>query len=84
MTVRVYTTPNCVQCVQTKRWLDKKGVHYQTVDLADPANTGDYEAVKALGYMQAPVVAIGTDYEVHWSGFRPDLLAEHCLGPTAA
>ena len=81
MTVRVYTTPNCSQCAMTKMWLDKKGVHYTTVDLADPANINDYEAIRALGYTSAPVVAIGTDYEVHWSGFRPDLLAEHCLGP---
>ena len=81
MTVRVYTTPNCVQCIQTKRWLDKKGVHYTTVDLTDRANINDYAAVRALGYTSAPVVAIGTDYEAHWSGFRPDLLAEHCLDP---
>lgn len=81
MTVRVYTTPNCNQCAMTKKWLDKKGVHYTTVDLADPANINDYEAIKALGYKAAPVVTIGTDYETHWGGFRPDLLAEHCLGP---
>lgn len=65
----------------TKMWLNKKGVHYTTVDLADPANMGDYEAIRALGYTSAPIVAIGTDYEVHWRGFRPDLLAEHCLDP---
>ena len=81
MTVRVYTTPNCSQCAMTKMWLDKKGVHYTTVDLTDRANINDYAAVRALGYTSAPVVAIGTDYEVHWSGFRPDLLAEHCLDP---
>ena len=81
MTVRVYTTPNCSQCAMTKMWLNKKGVHYTTVDLADRANINDYAAVRALGYTSAPVVAIGTDYEIHWSGFRPDLLAEHCLDP---
>ena len=81
MTVRVYTTPNCSQCAMTKMWLDKKGVHYSTVDLTDRANINDYAAVRALGYTSAPVVAIGYDYEVHWSGFRPDLLAEHCLDP---
>ena len=81
MTVRVYTTPNCSQCAMTKMWLDKKGIHYTTVDLSDPANKDDLAAMKALGYTSAPVVAIGTDYEVHWSGFRPDLLAEHCLDP---
>ena len=81
MTVRVYTTPNCSQCAMTKKWLNKKGIHYTTVDLADPANINDYEAMVALGYAAAPIVVIGNDYEVHWSGFRPDLLAEHCLDP---
>ena len=81
MTVRVYTTPNCNQCAMTKMWLDKKGVHYTTVDLADPANINDYETTREVGYKSAPIVAIGTDYETHWSGFRPDLLAEHCLDP---
>ena len=81
MALTLYTTPNCGQCAMTKMWLDKKGVHYSTVDLADPANMGDYEAIRALGYKAAPIVAIGTDYEVHWYGFRPDLLAEHCFDP---
>ena len=53
MTVRVYTTPNCNQCAMTKMWLDKKGVHYSAVDLADPANMGDYEAIRALRNEQA-------------------------------
>jgi glutaredoxin-like protein NrdH len=81
VTVRVYTTPSCWQCAMTKKWLNRKGVHYTTVDLTDRANINDYAAVRALGYTSAPVVAIGTDYEIHWSGFRPDLLAEHCLDP---
>ena len=81
MTVRVYITPSCWQCAMTKKWLNRKGVHYTTVDLSDPANINDYEAIRALGYTSAPIVAIGTDYEIHWSGFRPDLLAEHCLDP---
>ena len=81
MTVRVYTTPNCVQCIQTKRWLDKKGVHYSSVDLADPANINDYETTREVGYKAAPIVAIGDGYGISWSGFRPDLLAEHCLDP---
>lgn len=67
MTVTVYTKPACVQCNATYRALDKKGITYQSVDISqDPAAL---ERVRALGYMQAPVVITDQD---HWSGFRPD------------
>lgn len=67
MTVTVYTKPACVQCNATYRALDKKGIVYQSVDISqDPAAL---ERVRALGYMQAPVVITDAD---HWSGFRPD------------
>jgi glutaredoxin-like protein NrdH len=66
MTVTVYTKPACVQCNATYRALDKNGIAYETVDLSqDPAAL---DRVRALGYMQAPVVV--TEQE-HWSGFRP-------------
>lgn len=66
----VYTKPNCVQCNATYRALDAKGVQYRTVDLS--VDEKAVEAVKALGYMQAPVVVTDED---HWSGFRPDKIA---------
>jgi glutaredoxin-like protein NrdH len=70
MTVTVYTKPACVQCNATYRALDKKGIAYESVDLSqDPAAL---ERVRALGYMQAPVVVTEKD---HWSGFRPDKIA---------
>ena len=72
-TTRVYTTPNCVQCGTTKRWLDARGIDYDTVDLTESPD--DYAAVTALGYKAAPIVAVADD--VHWSGFRPDLLVLH-------
>lgn len=75
--VTVYTTPACPQCMTTKRWLDKRGVTYNTVDLSQSPD--DMDAVKALGYSAAPVVVIGGSYDVHWSGFRPDMLAEHTM-----
>lgn len=71
MTVTVYTKPACVQCNATYRALDKKGITYQSVDISqDPAAL---ERVRALGYMQAPVVITEQD---HWSGFRPDKINE--------
>ncbi len=71
MSITVYTKPSCVQCNATYRALDAKGIQYEIRDLSEDAAA--LEQVKALGYMQAPVVI--TD-EGHWSGFRPDKIAE--------
>lgn len=71
MTVTVYTKPSCVQCNATYRALDAKSIDYEIHDLSeDPAAL---EKVKALGYLQAPVVITDED---HWAGFRPDKIDE--------
>lgn len=70
-TVIVYTKPACVQCNATYRALDKKGITYKKVDIAQDAEA--LERIRALGYMQAPVVITDTE---HWSGFRPDKIEE--------
>lgn len=67
--ITVYSAPSCMQCTATTRTLDKMGVAYDVVDISQ--DDASREAVKALGYSQAPVVVSGED---HWSGFRPDLL----------
>lgn len=67
MAVTVYSKPACVQCNATKRALDGKGISYKSVDISEDPNALD--VVKAMGYMQAPVVVTEND---HWSGFRPD------------
>lgn len=54
----------------TKRYLDQKGIAYNTVDITEDAAA--YDHVTSLGYKQAPVVEVG---DRHWSGFRPDELA---------
>lgn len=69
-TVTIYSKPACVQCDATYRALDRKGVEYEVVDLTKDAAA--LEQVRALGYLQAPVVVAG---ERHWSGFRPDEIA---------
>ena len=71
MNVTVYTKPACVQCNATYRALDKKGIAYQSVDMSQDAEA--LERVRAMGYMQAPVVITDAD---HWSGFRPDKIEE--------
>jgi glutaredoxin-like protein NrdH len=68
MTV-VYTKPNCVQCDQTKRMLDKNGVEYTTIDITQDQEA--YDKVVSMGFMSAPVVISGVR---SWSGFQPDLI----------
>ena len=80
MQITIYTTPICSQCKLTKAWWKKRNVTFNEVDLT--TSPDDYEAVKALGYMQAPVVIVNdgdTQNEKHWYGFRPDLLEEFTL-----
>mgnify|MGYP005615404291 FL=1 len=71
MTVTLFSKPACVQCTATVRALDGRGIGYRVRDLSEDPEA--LEKVKALGYLQAPVVV--TD-EKHWSGFRPDLINE--------
>ncbi|MGQ7785857.1 glutaredoxin-like protein NrdH [Nesterenkonia sp. K-15-9-6] len=70
MSVTVYTKPACVQCNATYRALDKNGVAYTSVDISQDPEA--LERVRAMGYMQAPVVITEDD---HWSGFRPDKIS---------
>lgn len=69
--IRLMVKSGCVQCTATHRALDAKGIDYETVDLGDNAEA--LVEVKALGYLQAPVVITDED---HWSGFRPDKIDE--------
>ncbi|RJN31178.1 glutaredoxin-like protein NrdH [Nesterenkonia natronophila] len=78
MSVTIYTKPACVQCNATYRALDKNGVTYKSVDISQDSEA--LERVRALGYMQAPVVITDSD---HWSGFRPDKISELASQATA-
>ncbi len=69
--VTVYTNPNCVQCEQTKKWLNLNDIEYSIVDLS--SDTEALEMVLELGFKSAPVVITDTD---KWSGFRLDKLAQ--------
>ena len=65
MDITVYTLPNCVQCDNTKKMLDRENIEYETVDMSDDMQA--LEMVKGLGYSAAPVVIAGDE---HWGGFR--------------
>ena len=65
----VYTKPSCVQCDMTKRYLDKAGVEYDTVDITeDPAAL---DMILDMGFQAAPVVISEAG---NWAGFQPDKL----------
>lgn len=69
MSITVYSKPACVQCAATTRALDKKGIDYTVVDISIDAEA--YARVQDMGYRQVPVVVAG---ELHWAGFRPDMI----------
>jgi len=71
MTITVYSKPSCVQCTATYRALETRGLSFEILDLS--VDEVAFEQIKALGYLQAPVVVTDDD---HWSGFRPDKLDE--------
>jgi glutaredoxin-like protein NrdH len=67
MTVKivVWELPNCVQCRQTKREFDKRGIIYTTRKLTPKAA----DKFLAMGFTSAPIIE--TDAK-RWSGFRLD------------
>lgn len=71
--VAVYTTPGCVQCKATFRWLDKHDYPYTEIDVSTDIDASDY--VRGMGYSAAPVVVLSTGE--HWSGFDPTRLEKH-------
>ena len=71
MTVTVYTKPSCVQCTATYRALNARGIEFEIFDVS--VDEKALQAVKDLGYLQAPVVIADDE---HWSGFRPDKIDE--------
>ncbi|MEV8236983.1 glutaredoxin family protein [Rhodococcus sp. NPDC077669] len=71
MSITVYTKPECNNCDQTKRRLNKHGIEYTTVDVTEDAAAREF-VTDGLGYRQMPVVVV--DESTHWSGFRIDAL----------
>jgi len=67
--IAVYTKPNCPQCDQTKRWLDRNDIPYVPLDVTTDGVI--VEALKALGFQSLPVVDTGKE---RWSGFNPEKL----------
>jgi glutaredoxin-like protein NrdH len=71
MAVIVYTNPNCVQCEQTKKFLNKEGIEYTVENLQSDDNYEKLVDFVNRGFKSAPIVV--TDTET-WSGYKPDKL----------
>ena len=67
ISIVVWELPNCVQCMQTKREFDKRGIQYTTRRL-DKSKKATQRFLE-LGFTQAPIIE--TDIK-RWSGFRLD------------
>lgn len=72
VTVYSYTQKFCAACVRTKKALDRLGIPYEEKSLEEQ-DTATMEALKAQGFMAAPVVV--TDAE-SWSGYNPDKIEQ--------
>ena len=78
MTVEVYSKPNCVQCTQTKKTLDKNGVDYVTIDVTEDEKAFKF-VTEDLGHRAAPVVVVKDNSGKvlkSWAGFQPERLSE--------
>jgi glutaredoxin-like protein NrdH len=51
----------------TKRYMDKNGISYNTVDITEDASA--LEMVLGMGFSSAPVVISDKG---NWAGFQPD------------
>lgn len=66
--ITVYGKPNCMQCDFTKKYLDRMGLEYQSVDVTTDQQA--LEEVQQMGFHGLPVVV--ADGMAPWAGYRPD------------
>ena len=76
MHVRLFIKPHCPWCHQAERWLDERGIQYETLDvIADSRAMA--EMVKLSGQSYAPVIEVNGRI---LADFGPEELAEFWIG----
>jgi glutaredoxin 3 len=73
--VRIFTTPWCPYCVRAKKLLDKKGVAYEEIDVADD-DEARIRLAEQTGRRTVPQIFIGE----HHVGGSDDLHALEAQG----
>lgn len=74
MVIEVYSKPACVQCVQSKKLLEKHGLTFTEYDVIENVEAYDF-VVNVLGYRAAPVIVVRNsegEIEKSWAGFNPE------------
>lgn len=71
MTIQVYSSPGCAACRMTERVLTKHGADFESISAINNA-----DALKELGFAQAPVVVPDSGADNAWSGFRDERIKE--------
>jgi glutaredoxin 3 len=59
--VKIYTTPCCPYCVRAKRLLERKGVPYEEIDVAND-DQARIELAERTGRRTVPQIFIGQDH----------------------
>jgi len=73
VTITVYSKPDCVQCVWTKRKLESKGLSFNEIDVTQDAE--GRKAVEASGNTTMPMVVVEhAGHKDVWHGFKDDLI----------
>ncbi len=70
--IKVYSTPTCAYCVTLKKFLDEKGIKYESIDVSQSAKDLQ-EMVDKSGQMGVPVVDINGQIIV---GFNRNKIVE--------
>lgn len=71
MSIVIFSTPNCGQCVASKMFFKRKNLEFTEVDLS--TNPDELKRLQDLGFSQAPVIEANGE---RWSGFRPDKIQQ--------
>ena len=58
--ITIFTTNTCAYCVMVKKWLDAKGLNYETVNLDDHPER-QQEAFEVSGQLAVPVTVVTKD-----------------------
>ena len=69
MAVMIYTKSQCPACDASKKWLDRRGIAYDTASFEK--STLAQTLAEVHGFTSLPIVVAGGDC---WAGFRPDRL----------